>query len=260
MEVCDLAAARGVSLLPAAEEESANAGIHTWSLNLQRQFNSRRVGQVVVYNTYQAYLRSTPGRLAEHLAIASKEGFPFGVKLVRGAYLSSEPRHLIWSTKEETDRTYDLLMGSLLRRKNSDALQVPDPLAFPFLRVVLATHNMESVQKARAIRAEQAKKGEDMVALAYAQLQGMADEVSCELLQSEKTCRTSPFLRDNETPAVYKCTAWGTVGECLAYLVRRASENKEAAMRTEQTRKAMAEELCIRLKGVLHLPRKLWFA
>jgi len=46
---------------------------------------------------------------------------------------------------------------------------------------------------------------------------------------------------------------WGTTTECLNFLLRRASENKEAALRTEDTRKAMGKELWRRLRGVFGL-------
>lgn len=44
----------------------------------------------VVYNTYQAYLRDTPARLALLLARSTREGFLCGTKLVRGAYMLQE--------------------------------------------------------------------------------------------------------------------------------------------------------------------------
>lgn len=52
---------------------------------------------------------------------------------------------------------------------------------------------------------------------------------------------------------VVKCMTWGTTTECLNFLLRRASENKEAALRTEDTRKAMGKELWRRLRGVFGL-------
>ncbi|KAK7725425.1 proline dehydrogenase [Botryosphaeria dothidea] len=90
-EVCDAAAAKNVALLPGAEEEITNAGIDTWTLDLERQYNRIESGQTIMYNTYQVYLKSTPEKLAHHLADAQKHGYTLGVKLVRGAYLASEP-------------------------------------------------------------------------------------------------------------------------------------------------------------------------
>lgn len=41
---------------------------------------------------------------------------------------------------------------------------------------------------------------------------------------------------------VVKCMTWDTTTECLNLLLRRASENKEAALRTEDTRRATGAE------------------
>ncbi len=72
--------------------------------------------RAVIYGTYQAYLKATPRVLSEHLAIAKKAGFALGVKLVRGAYLGSDPRHLIHDTKADTDAAYDGIAAGLLTR------------------------------------------------------------------------------------------------------------------------------------------------
>lgn len=71
--------------------------------------------------------------------------------------------------------------------------------------------------------------------MAFAQLQGMADEVSCSLVALGKS--------ECSKEKVYKCTTWGPMHECLNYLLRRASENKDAAGRTADTRKAMKAEI-----------------
>lgn len=250
LEACDAAAAKKVALLPGAEEEVSNAGIDQWTLKLQQRYNKAEPGRAIIYSTYQAYLKSTPAKLARHLALAQRDGYTLGVKLVRGAYLASEPRHLIWSTKGETDRYYDALAESLLKRKYSEVLR---PLhgseAFPQTDVILATHNHESVRKAQAIRNEQASRGEERVRLAYAQLQGMADEISCELVQAGKVQEAG----NTDAPRVFKCMTWGTTTECLNYLLRRAAENKDAASRTEDTRRAMGHELWRRAKSVVGL-------
>ena len=77
-----------------------------------RKYNKGAPGQAVVYCTYQCYLKAAAQILAEHLSLARKEGFILGVKLVRGAYLASDPRHLLHDTKTDTDMTYDGLHPS----------------------------------------------------------------------------------------------------------------------------------------------------
>lgn len=253
-EVCKTAAAKGVRLLPAAEEMTTTPTYHEWTLNLQRQFN-KAPNSIVMYNTYQAYLKQTPITLAKHLHSAQSEGFTLGIKLVRGAYLWSEPRHLIWSSKEGTDEAYDSLTAALIRRQYTGMLE-PSPSAdtqtFPEIDVVLATHNAASVRKAQAIRTEQTQQHQPKIPLVYAQLHGMADEVSCELIQAGKANSSDRQLVD--VPKTYKCTTWGSMTECLNYLLRRAAENKDAAMRTSESRAAMAGEIRRRVKASVGLP------
>lgn len=246
---CDAAAAKGVILLPGAEEEVTNKGLEKWNIVLQKKYNTRERGRAVVYTTYQCYLKSIPDRLAQHLEKAQEGGYIAGVKLVRGAYLASEPRELIWETKEGTDACYDACAEAVLKREwTSQIRSLSQSTPFPEVNIVLATHNLASVKNAQAIRAMQllSSPPETLPRLAYAQLQGMADEISQELVQDEGK-------KADTQSKVVKCMAWGTTTECLHFLLRRASENKEAALRTDDTRRAMAAELWRRMKGVFGL-------
>lgn len=243
---CDAAAAKNVILLPGAEEEVTNPGLEKWNLALQKKYNTLERGRAVVYTTYQCYLKNIPHRLAQHLETAQKEGYIAGVKLVRGAYLASEPRHLIWETKEGTDSCYDACAEAVLERQWTDKVSASTPnTPFPEVNIVLATHNLESVKKAQRIRSAQllTSSPATLPRLTYAQLQGMADEITQDLLQS-------PEKQADTQSKVVKCMAWGTTTECLHFLLRRASENKEAALRTDDTRRAMAAELWRRMRAV----------
>ncbi|KAH8679743.1 FAD-linked oxidoreductase-like protein [Tricladium varicosporioides] len=244
--VCDLAASRGVKLLFDAEQQAVQAGIDSWALEYMRKYNHRTPGQAVVYNTYQAYLKATPSILASHLAIARKEGFTCGVKLVRGAYLGSDPRHLIHNSKADTDNAYDGISASLAKRQYSSILRPAEgESVFPEVNLVLAGHNINSVRKIQALRTEQAEKGEKQIDLIYAQLQGMADEVSCELVQAGLL---NQGKKNVDIPKAYKYLVWGTTGECMKYLGRRAQENQESMKRTKEGRDAMASELVRRVR------------
>lgn len=253
-EICDLARARGVRLLFDAEQDAVQRGIDAWTLQFARQYNTRAPGRAVVYGTYQAYLRSTPATLAQHLAFAEQEGFTLGVKLVRGAYMGSDPRTLFWSTKEETDKAYDGITEALLKKRWNSVLQpgagevgerISSEVAF-----VLASHNHDSVQKAMAIRKEQTENGEAKIDMAYGQLMGMADEVSCELVMAAKAREGVPFEKtESAGPKAYKYVVWGSVGECLKYLIRRAEENRDAVVRAKGTRMALRIELGRRIWG-----------
>ncbi|KAF1846120.1 FAD-linked oxidoreductase [Cucurbitaria berberidis CBS 394.84] len=246
---CDAAAAKGVTLLPGAEEEITNIGIEKWTLALQKKYNAPEHGRALLYITYQCYLRGISQRMAQHLEIASKEGYIAGVKLVRGAYLTYEPKELTFDNKESTDANYDACLDAAVQQQWTDKIPSPSPnTPFPPVNIVLATHNLASVQRAKQIRASQmlTTAPEKLPRLTYAQLQGMADEISQSLV-------LDPTMKADKQAKVVKCMTWGTTTECLNFLLRRASENKEAALRTVDTRKAMGAELWRRTKGVFGL-------
>ncbi len=253
-KICDLAQARGVRLLFDAEQDAVQPGIDAWTLQFASRYNRMTLGKAVVYGTYQAYLRSTPTTLAQHLALAKREGFTLGVKLVRGAYMGSDPRALFWSTKEETDKAYNGIVEALLKKRWNRVLQPSseeaDERIGAEVAFVLASHNHESVQKAMAIRKEQTEKGDAKIDMAYGQLMGMADEVSCELVMAAKATGAIPLEKTEcEGPKAYKYVVWGSVGECLKYLIRRAEENRDAVVRAKGSRLALRTELGRRIWG-----------
>jgi proline dehydrogenase len=251
--ICDLAAARNVRLLFDAEHQAVQAAIDAWTLESMKKYNGRGKG-ATVYGTYQAYLKATPRILAEHLAAAREAGFVLGVKLVRGAYLGSDPRNLINDTKEETDRQYDGIAASLMQCSFNNVLQcnskASDSSEYPDVNVVLASHNELSVRLAQKIRTAQAEQCQPRINLVYAQLMGMADEVSCELLKASRVCNAEKAL---DVPLAYKYLVWGTTGECMKYLLRRAHENRDAVGRTRVGRDLMIQELWRRIKGTVGL-------
>ncbi|KAF3764134.1 FAD-linked oxidoreductase [Cryphonectria parasitica EP155] len=254
-EICMLAVSRGVRLLFDAEQQAVQHGIDDWTLEHMRKYNkpsssSSGPAKAVIYGTYQAYLKATPSVLASHLHAAQQEGFTLGVKLVRGAYLGSDPRHLIHDTKADTDACYNGIAEALLRR------QWAGPLAqfaqkggekFPAVNMVLASHNADTVRKARSVLEE----GPTETEVAFAQLQGMADEVSCEILASKDGAVTAEHAKEVFKPRAYKYLVWGSTGECMKYLLRRAQENRDAVGRTQSGRDAMKAEVWRRVKTAL---------
>lgn len=222
---------RGVRLLFDAEQQAVQGGIDDWTLAYMRKYNAR--GGATVFGTYQAYLKSTPATLSAHLRAAGDGGFALGVKLVRGAYLGSDPRHLIHDTKPDTDAAYDGLAEALLRQEWRGPLDASGG-AFPRVNLVLASHNAGTVNRARDLL-DSGIRGTEV---AFAQLQGMADEVSCSLLNT-----AASRGEDAGCPRTYKYVVWGSTGECMKYLLRRAQENKDAVQRTRSGRDAMRAEL-----------------
>ena len=309
----DLARSRRVSLGIDAEQTHFQSGIDTWVIKWASRYNRRTSSfspstplvyppssssaqdssvqstsshldsgdesYTTIYNTYQAYLRSTAKLLASHLLRAQQEGFVLGVKLVRGAYLASEPEHLPWGSKEATDSAYDQIAESIVRRRwigvLKDALNELDRTetkdergerSFPQVTFLLATHNLPSVRKIMAIRQAQAESGEPRIPMVYAQLMGMADHITGELVNAAAHARAihppcseegedgkivaiaNGMGKDVEIPKVWKYLVWGGVGECAKYLVRRAEENRDAVRRTGEARREFGREARKRIK------------
>lgn len=251
VEICDLAHSKGVGLLFDAEQDAVQRGIDAWTLDFQQRYNKEKA---VVYGTYQAYLRSSPATVMKHLNAAREGGFTLGVKLVRGAYMASDPRHVFWSTKEETDIAYDGIADALVCQTWNDVLK-PLPgkdgadLPMPEVNLVLASHNQQSVTRCMHTRRQRAQEGKKNVRMAYGQLMGMADEVSGELVlaaQQQKDLVSKDASIGSNT---YKYVVWGSVGECLKYLVRRAEENRDAVSRAQGSRMALTAELKRRIFG-----------
>ena len=241
--VCDTAVEKGVRLLPAAEPQNANAAVDRWTLDLAEKYNKLEPGKAYVFNTYQCYLKSTPDNLSRHILEAATKGYTMGVKLVRGAYLETESRRLIWDSKADTDSCYDGVADALLHAQWNSHLRSPKGATakFPEPNLVLATHNRNSVRRAQQTCLDVIGTKQPPPKIFYAQLQGMADEVSCELFQAQAS---------EAKPQVFKCAAWGTTRDCLNYLLRRAAENNDAFGRTRETRQAMGFELWRRARDV----------
>ena len=223
--ICSAARQRGVGLLVDAEQARLQDGVDDWALHYMRLHNTGPAA--VVFNTYQMYLKRAPAVLARHLALARHDAsWRLGVKLVRGAYLHSDPRHLMHDTKADTDRCYDAAARMLIVEG---------------VDTVVASHNRHSVLQALALKRQQEQQQQQQQqhkggALLFAQLMGMADELSLELVAQGDA-------------RVLKYAAWGGTGECVKYLLRRADENKDAVGGNRDNYRAITAELRRRLLG-----------
>jgi hypothetical protein len=228
---------RNIQIIVDAESQHYQKGIDRASLEMMRKFNTD--GRVVVYNTYQAYLKSTQSLIASHLAEAEKNGFTLGLKLVRGAYMASDDRSLIHDTKQDTDNNYDSIAKGVLRQQLG-VYGVSRP--FPSVKLFLASHNRESVISAQKLHRQRVAAGLPTVDVGFGQLQGMSDEVSFSLLAEKGD--------NGQSPAVFKCSTWGSMSECIGYLMRRAAENRDAVLRTNDEYTALRKEAGRRLRSV----------
>lgn len=177
--------------------------------------------------------------------------------MVRGAYLHTElDQQSLHISKQRTDDAYDDAVRFLLRKESNSGWKAD---------VMLATHNARSVRQAFDLYTsnymtskEIDRSSPQICGMTFAQLMGMADEVSMELVnqieQAKKRDLTKQLTEVDSTNmyprlGVYKYTAWGSLRDCLLYILRRAEENKDAAARTQDTAFAILRELRSR---VLH--------
>lgn len=228
-QVCDAARDKHVKILVDAEHQCQQAAIDRWTMALMQRYNTG--SSLVVYNTYQMYLKASTQVLDAHLSRAAAHGFHFGAKLVRGAYLGSDPRHLIHDTKAATDAAYDAAAEKLARFHVEAAAGIR-------VGIVLGSHNAASLRKVRAIRHQQALAGQPVANVVFSQLMGMADELSLSLTSADRELG----LKEGDCD-VYKYVTWGTMQECILYLVRRAEENRDAVASARDSRTIFWREL-----------------
>ena len=238
--ICNQAASQGCRIWIDAEQQAIQASIDQWTFDLMRRFNHG--DQALVYSTVQAYLKSSRDKVQHQLQLAANEGWRSGIKLVRGAYINNDAREKIHDTKAETDQSYNSIVEDLLRGGSFPVLATDPDLKHDLL---LAGHNTGTVLGAARLATELAASSRLKVVPEFAQLQGMADEIGCELLQiGEDTTQKSiasatiPFV-----PKVYKCLTWGTIQECMQYLTRRLVENRGAADRMREGAALLRKEL-----------------
>lgn len=243
-EICEAAKKQGSRLWIDAEQQILQRGLDEWAIEVMRRHNKGPTP--LVYNTIQGYLKGSKANLDNHLTLASKEGWSLGIKLVRGAYIEHETRSLIHNTKEETDESYDLIADTLLSRRMPAEEK---DLQFPHAALFLATHNAASAAKAIATHQERLLESKLTIPLECGQIQGMADELSCELVQNYERTMQQSSASNLPVPKAFKCMAWGSVAECMQYLYRRAIENKDAVGRTQHMVDALWIELKRRVSG-----------
>ncbi|KAJ5647787.1 Proline oxidase [Penicillium lividum] len=243
-EICLATKKQGSRLWLDAEQQVLQNGLDNWAIEIMRRHNTSETP--LVYNTIQGYLKASKANLDHHITVAAREGWTLGIKLVRGAYIEHETRALIHDTKEETDDSYDLIADTMLCRRMPKDVK---DLKFPNAALFLATHNAASAAKAIATHQDLLLAHKPTVLLECGQIQGMADELSCELVQNYECALKESSAANISVPKAFKCMAWGSVAECMQYLHRRAIENKGAVERTQHMVDALRRELWRRMFG-----------
>ena len=247
--ICEKAKARGVRIWVDSEQQSVQASIDRWTIPLMRKYNAKNTDTPLIYNTLQAYLKQSRSKLKAQIAAAQQEGWTLAIKLVRGAYIDSDPREVIHDTKEDTDNSYnsivhDLLSGSPELGFSSSPSSIHN--STPKIHLFLAGHNPTSVNAAIDLMQTLSAAGKLKTKPEFGQLQGMADELGCSVLQRADEMRASDGKKGSTSaavPLVYKCLTWGSVQECMQYLLRRAVENSGGTARMKDGYAAYVAEL-----------------
>uniref|UniRef100_A0A673WQQ9 Proline dehydrogenase n=1 Tax=Salmo trutta TaxID=8032 RepID=A0A673WQQ9_SALTR len=136
--------ANKVRVLVDAEYTYMNPALSLVTMAMMKKFNQDGAW---IWNTYQCYLKESRSLLLKDVHLSISESFCLGVKLVRGAYMDkerklansegwSEPVHESWEhTNDSYNGSLDILLELISR----------DPQRY---RIIVATHNEESVRRA----------------------------------------------------------------------------------------------------------------
>mgnify|MGYP003333186492 CR=1 FL=1 len=201
-KICAASYKAGKRLFIDAEESWLQPAIDDMSEEMMKRFN---VDWPCIHNTLQFYRHDRLEFLERSLIRAREEGYSFGVKLVRGAYMDREKERArtlgyedpIQPNKQSTDHDYDKALKLCVDNLNHVSL-------------CAASHNEKSslflvkLMKDRGIERHHSN-------IYFSQLYGMGDHLSFNLAKSGfNVCKYLPY---------------GPVGSVMPYLMRRAEEN-----------------------------------
>jgi len=219
-DICEHAYSVGQPVFIDAEETWIQDAIDRLAATMMELYNRE---QAIVFNTLQMYRTDRLQFLKDARRAAKAEGYIYGVKLVRGAYMEKERERAskngypspIHATKEDTDADYNAAIDYCLRH-------------FKDIAFVAATHNEESTR----LLAE----GMHGLGIApnhpnifYSQLYGMGDNIS--------------YVLAKEGYNVSKYVPYGPVADTVPYLMRRAEENSSAAGHMSRELEMIEKEL-----------------
>ena len=208
-----------VKLLVDAEESWIQDSIDNLTENLMEKYNKK---DVIVYTTIQMYRKDRYDYLINLYKKALIKKFKIGVKLVRGAYIEKELirskllgyENPIYSTKEETDRSFNKAVNFILKR-------------LEIFSVFLATHNERSIYNVIKFMSDNnlSKKKE----IYFSQLYGMGDNITFNL----------SYLNYK----VVKYLPYGPIRDVIPYLIRRAEENTSVSGQTSREMELIKKEI-----------------
>ena len=209
-----------VRVMVDAEESWIQPAVDQLTLRFMRTYNTT---SALVYNTAQLYRHDRLKHLEGVLELAKSEGFKYGVKIVRGAYMEKERARAqsmgypspIQPNKAASDRDYDAAIDLIIA--NID-----------HMAVVVGTHNQESISRV-CYSLEQANIPLSDDRIHVAQLFGMSDHISFNAAASGMN--------------VAKYLPFGPVKDVLPYLFRRAEENTSVEGQTGRELSLIQQEI-----------------
>jgi len=202
--LCKAACDLGLKILVDAEESWFQNVIDDLAYGAMAKYNK---DGCVVYNTFQMYRHDSLERLMKANEVAKANGYIFGAKPVRGAYMEKERDRAaemgypspIQPDKAATDWDYDLALKYALENE---------------VYLVSGTHNESSnLLLTQLINLNGIDPSSDRVF--FSQLYGMSDNISFNLA--------------NAGFRVVKYVPYGPVEKVMPYLTRRATENSSIA-------------------------------
>lgn len=208
-QICKAGFENNIPVFIDAEETWIQDTIDRITLDMMRKYNKEKA---IIYNTLQMYRHDRLAFLKSELETAKNEGFKYGVKLVRGAYMEKERERAaekgypspIQPDKQSSDRDFDLALAFIIENIEHFAL-------------CAGTHN-ENSSNVLASLIEKHHLSKDDNRLFFAQLLGMSDHISYNLAHSGYK--------------VAKYVPYGPIEEVMPYLLRRADENTSVAGQT----------------------------
>ena len=215
-----LASEMKIPVMIDAEESWIQPVVDELAFGFMAKYNTQTP---IVYNTAQLYRHDRLEQLKMALARAKEEGFIYGVKIVRGAYMEKERKRAeakgytdpIQPNKAATDRDYNAALELILSN-------------LEHMAVVVGTHNEDSVALAATLMTKHGIAF-DSRKVYVAQLFGMSDHIS--------------FNAANTGLNVAKYLPFGPVKDVLPYLFRRAEENTSVEGQTGRELGLITKEL-----------------
>lgn len=215
-----LASEMKIPVMIDAEESWIQPVVDELAFGFMAKYNTQTP---IVYNTAQLYRHDRLEQLKMALARAKEEGFIYGVKIVRGAYMEKERKRAeakgytdpIQPNKAATDRDYNAALELILSN-------------LEHMAVVVGTHNEASIELAATLMTKHSIAF-DSQRVYVAQLFGMSDHIS--------------FNAANSGLNVAKYLPFGPVKDVLPYLFRRAEENTAVEGQTGRELGLLTKEL-----------------